>query len=78
MQIVALSLSLHQVKVIAGLGTTVDVILRNGILKEGDTLVLTGTEGPFSTQVSHISSSVPPSSLTPWGEGNLSTEVYTS
>jgi translation initiation factor 5B len=40
-----------EVKVIAGLGTTVDVILRNGILKEGDTLVLTGTEGPFSTQV---------------------------
>ena len=77
MQIVALSLSLHQVKVIAGLGTTVDVILRNGILKEGDTLVLTGTEGPFSTQVSHISSSVPPSSLTPWGECSLSTEVYT-
>ena len=42
-----------QVKVIAGLGTTIDVILRNGILKEGDTLVLTGTEGPFTTQVTH-------------------------
>lgn len=39
-----------QVKVIAGLGTTIDVILRNGILNEGDTLVLTGIEGPFVTQ----------------------------
>ena len=38
-------------KVIAGLGTTIDVILRNGILKEGDTLILTGTEGPFTAQV---------------------------
>ena len=37
-------------KVIAGLGTTIDVILRNGILNEGDTLVLTGAEGPFVTQ----------------------------
>ena len=39
-----------QVKVIPGLGTTVDVILRNGILNEGDTLVLSGMDGPFSTQ----------------------------
>lgn len=42
---------------IAGLGTTIDVILRNGILKEGDTLVLTGTEGPFTTQVGVLMSS---------------------
>ena len=48
----SLSLSLSiQLKVIAGLGTTIDVILRNGILKEGDTLVLTGADGPFTTQV---------------------------
>ena len=40
-----------QVKVIAGLGTTIDVILRNGVLREGDTLVLTGTDGPFATTV---------------------------
>ena len=36
---------------IPGLGTTVDIILRNGILNEGDTLVLTGTEGPFVVNV---------------------------
>jgi translation initiation factor 5B len=39
-----------EVKVIAGLGTTIDVILRNGILNEGDTLVLMGMEGPFVAQ----------------------------
>ena len=32
---------------IPGLGTTIDVILRNGILREGDTMVLSGNEGPF-------------------------------
>ncbi|XP_019859915.1 PREDICTED: eukaryotic translation initiation factor 5B-like [Amphimedon queenslandica] len=39
-----------EVKVIGGLGTTVDVILRNGILNEGDTLILVGIDGPFVTQ----------------------------
>ena len=41
----------YQVKAIAGLGTTVDVILRNGILREGDTIVLSGSEGPLVTQI---------------------------
>lgn len=36
---------------IAGLGTTIDVILRNGILKEGDTMVLMGSDGPFVATV---------------------------
>ena len=40
-----------KVKSIPGLGMTVDVILRNGFLKEGDTLVLCGGDGPFTTQV---------------------------
>lgn len=35
---------------IGGLGTTVDVILRNGILNEGDTLILVGIDGPFVMQ----------------------------
>ena len=33
------------------MGTTVDVILINGHMKEGDTVVLAGTEGPIVTQV---------------------------
>lgn len=36
---------------IAGLGTTIDVILRNGVLKEGDMLVLMGNDGPFVVTV---------------------------
>jgi len=31
-----------EVKVIEGLGTTVDVVLVNGIIKVGDTMVLSG------------------------------------
>ena len=33
------------------MGTTVDVILINGALHEGDTIVLAGTEGPIVTQI---------------------------
>lgn len=39
-----------EVKVIGGLGTTIDVILRNGILNESDTMILTGSDGPFVAQ----------------------------
>lgn len=40
-----------EVKAIPGLGTTIDVILINGILKEGDTMILAGTDGPVVTQI---------------------------
>lgn len=42
---------LAQVKALPGLGTTIDVILVNGTLREGDTLVLSGIEGPIVTQI---------------------------
>ena len=38
-------------KALPGLGTTVDVILINGKMKEGDTVVLAGVEGPIVTQI---------------------------
>ncbi|XP_023013103.2 LOW QUALITY PROTEIN: eukaryotic translation initiation factor 5B [Leptinotarsa decemlineata] len=40
-----------EVKAIPGLGTTIDVILVNGTLREGDTMLCAGTEGPIVTQI---------------------------
>lgn len=40
-----------EVKAIPGLGTTIDVILVNGYLREGETMILAGTEGPIVTQI---------------------------
>ncbi|KAF8579055.1 hypothetical protein K439DRAFT_1526354 [Ramaria rubella] len=40
-----------EVKVIEGLGTTIDVVLSNGILREGDRIVVCGLNGPIVTNV---------------------------
>ncbi|KAM4905013.1 eukaryotic translation initiation factor 5B isoform 14-T16 [Sylvia borin] len=39
------------VKALPGMGTTIDVILINGRLREGDTIIVPGVEGPIVTQI---------------------------
>ena len=40
-----------EVKIIEGLGTTIDVILVNGTLRVGDTIVISGLKGPIETNI---------------------------
>lgn len=40
-----------EVKAIPGLGTTIDCILINGKLREGQTMICAGTDGPITTQI---------------------------
>ncbi|KAL1189991.1 Translation initiation factor IF-2, chloroplastic [Cardamine amara subsp. amara] len=40
-----------EVKVIEGIGTTIDVVLVNGVLHEGDQIVVCGLQGPIVTTI---------------------------
>ncbi|KAK2737690.1 hypothetical protein FQN57_007438 [Myotisia sp. PD_48] len=40
-----------EVKVIEGLGTTIDVVLSNGVLREGDRIVMCGLNGAITTNI---------------------------
>lgn len=57
-----------EVKVIEGHGTTIDVILVNGTLYVGDTVVLNGFNGPIVTTIRALLTPFPMKELRVKGE----------
>lgn len=57
-----------EVKVIEGHGTTIDVVLVNGLLKVGDTIVISGMNGPIVTHIRGLLTPQPMKELRVKGE----------
>lgn len=57
-----------EVKIIEGHGTTIDVVLTNGLLKVGDTIVISGMNGPIETNIRALLTPQPMKELRVKGE----------
>jgi translation initiation factor 5B len=57
-----------EVKIIDGHGTTIDVVLVNGVLKVGDTIVIQGFNGPIVTKIRALLTPQPMKELRVKGE----------
>lgn len=55
-------------KIIEGHGTTIDVVLTNGLLKVGDTIVCSGMNGPIVTNIRALLTPQPMKELRVKGE----------
>ena len=63
-----LQATVMEVKVIEGLGTTIDVILANGRLREDDTIVVAGFNGPIVTNIRALLTPMPMKEMRVKGE----------
>lgn len=57
-----------EVKVIEGHGTTIDIVLVNGLLKVGDTIVVSGLNGPIRTKIRALLTPMPMKEMRVKGE----------
>lgn len=73
-----LQATVMEVKVIEGLGTTIDVILANGKLKEDDTIVVAGFNGPIVTNIRALLTPMPMKEMRVKGEYQHHKSLYAS